>query len=215
MTTRAELHCRCGEVRGFVADASPQAVNRVVCYCDDCQAFAHRIGRADLLDAHGGSDIVQVAPASLAFVQGQDRIVGLRLTPKGLFRWYASCCHTPMGNTVSPAIPFVGIVVHALDHGAQRPDDVFGQLIAAILGKYAIGNPPTASKGISLRLMLRAIRMVLGWRLRGRAWPNPFFRRDTRAPIYPVTVLSQAEREALRPLCGPHPTVPADGPTAQ
>ena len=29
--------------------------------------------------------------------------------------------------------------------------------------------------------------LVLGWRLRGRAWPHPFFRRDTRAPIYPVT----------------------------
>jgi hypothetical protein len=62
MTTRAELRCRCGEVRGFVADASPRTVNRIVCYCDDCQAFAHRIGRADLLDAHGGSDIVQVRP---------------------------------------------------------------------------------------------------------------------------------------------------------
>ena len=215
MTTRAELRCRCGEVRGFVADASPQTVNRVVCYCDDCQAFAHRIGRADLLDAHGGSDIVQVAPGSLAFGQGRDRIVGVRLMPKGLYRWYTSCCHTPMGNTVSPAIPFVGIVVRAFDHGAQRPDDVFGRPIGAILGKYAIGNPPTASPGMSLPLMLRAVRMVLGWRLRGRAWPNPFFRRDTRAPIYPVTVLSQAEREALRPLCGPHPAVPADGTTAQ
>ena len=65
MSARAEFRCRCGEVRGFVADASPRTVNRVVCYCDDCQAFAHRLGRADLLDAHGGSDVVQVAPASL------------------------------------------------------------------------------------------------------------------------------------------------------
>jgi hypothetical protein len=215
MTTQTELRCRCGEIRGFVADASPRTVNRVVCYCDDCQAFAHQIGRADLLDAHGGSDIVQLAPGSLTFVQGQDRIVGLRLSPKGLFRWYASCCHTPVGNTVSPAIPFVGIVVRAFDHGAQRPDDVFGRPIGAILGKYAIGDPPAGSKGMSLPLMLRAVRMVLGWRLRGRAWPNPFFRRDTRAPIYPVTVLSQAERAALRPLCGPHPAVRADGPAAQ
>jgi hypothetical protein len=205
MTTRAELRCRCGEVRGFVADASPQTVNRVVCYCDDCQAFAHRIGRADLLDAHGGSDIVQVAPGSLTFGQGQDRIVGVRLMPKGLFRWYTSCCHTPIGNTVSPAIPFVGIVVRAFDHASQRPDDVFGQPTCAILAKHAIGDPQPASKGMSLRLMLRAVRMVLGWRLRGRAWPNPFFRRDTRAPVYPLTVLTPSEREALRRFCGPRP----------
>ena len=206
MTTRAELRCRCGEVRGWVADASPRTVNRVVCYCADCQAFAHRIGRADLLDAQGGSDIVQVAPASVTFVQGQDRIVGLRLTPKGLFRWYASCCRTPVGNTLSPTIPFVGIIEQGFDHGAQRADDVFGKPIGAIFGKFAIGDPPAGSTRTQPSLLLRAIRMVLGWRLWGGTWPHPFFRRDTRAPIYPVTVLSPAEREALRPLCGPHPT---------
>jgi hypothetical protein len=215
MTTRTELRCRCGEVRGFVVDAGPRTVNRIVCYCDDCQAFAHRIGRADLLDAHGGTDIVQLAPASLTFVQGQDRIVGLRLTPKGLFRWHTSCCHTPVGNTLSPAIPFVGIAVQAFDAGAQHPDDAYGRPIGAIMGKFAIGDPPADSKRMSLSLMWRAIRMVLGWRLGGRAWPHPFFRRDTRAPIYPVTVLSQSERDALRPFCGPHPTARANEKAAQ
>ena len=96
MTKNATLQCRCGEVRGVVTDVSPNTVNRVVCYCDDCQAFLHHLGRADLLDAHGGSDIVQIAPASLSFVHGKERIVGLRLTPKGLYRWYASCCRTPL-----------------------------------------------------------------------------------------------------------------------
>jgi hypothetical protein len=206
MATRAELRCRCGEVRGFVADASPHTVNRIVCYCDDCQAFAHQIRRADLLDAHGGSDIVQLAPASLTLVQGQDRIVGLQLTPKGLFRWHTSCCNTPMGNTLSPAIPFVGIVVQAFDGGAPRADEAFGRPVGAIFGKFAIDEPPAGSKRMSPSLLWRAIRMVLSWRLRGRAWPNPFFRRDTRAPIYPVTVLSQSERDALRPFCGLHPT---------
>jgi hypothetical protein len=215
MTTRTELRCRCGEVRGWVADASPRAVNRVVCYCDDCQAFAHHLGRPDLLDPHGGSDIVQLAPGSLTFVQGQDRIVGLRLTPKGLFRWHTHCCHTPIGNTVSPAIPFVGIVVRAFERDTQRADDVFGQPIGAILGQYAIGEVPAASRRMSLSLMLRAIRMVLGWRLRGRAWPNPFFARDTRAPIHPVTVLSPSEREALRRFCGPRPTAQAGEQAAQ
>src|SRR5262245_46268500 len=199
MTTRAELRGRCGEVRGWVADASPRTVNRVVCYCDDCQAFAHRLGRADLLDAQGGSDIVQVAPASVTFVQGQDRIVGLRLTPKGLFRWHTTCCHTPVGNTVSPAIPFVGIVAQGFDHGTQRPDDVFGKPVGAIFGKFAIGDPPAGSTRTQPSLLLRAIRMVLGWRLRGKAWPHPFFARDTRAPIHPVRVLSSGERDALRP----------------
>src|ERR1700722_1625740 len=101
LATQAKLSCRCGEVQGVVRNASPQNVNRVVCYCDDCQAFLHRLGRTDLLNARGGTDIVQVVPASLAFVRGQDRIKGLRLTPKGIHRWYASCCNTPVGNTFS------------------------------------------------------------------------------------------------------------------
>jgi len=209
MSAQVELRCRCGEVRARVTGASPRTVNRVVCYCDDCQAFAHRLGRADLLNSQGGSDIVQVAPASLAFLQGQHRIVGLRLAPKGLFRWYASCCNTPVGNTLTPAIPFVGIVAQAFDNAPQRADDVFGPPTGAILGKYAIGEPPAGSTGLNLSLILRAIGKVLGWRLRGKAWPHPFFGKGEGQAIYPFTVLSQQEREALRPLCGPQPAVPA------
>ena len=206
MSKEVEVRCRCGEVRGVVANASPRTVNRVVCYCDDCQAFAHQLGRADLLNAQGGTDVVQVAPAALSFVQGQHRIVGLRLTPKGLFRWHTSCCNTPVGNTFGPAIPFVGIVVQVFDAGPQRPDQVFGAPIGAILGKYAIGKAPAGSTGINLSVLLPAISKVLGWRLRGRTWPHPFFQPKTREPIYPLTVLPPEQREALRRFCGPHPT---------
>src|SRR5262252_7536621 len=97
----AELECRCGKVKGRVTGASPEAANRVVCYCDDCQAFLHYLGRADLLDPHGGSDIVQVAPSSLSFERGSEQVVGMRLSPKGMYRWYAACCKTPLGNTVT------------------------------------------------------------------------------------------------------------------
>ena len=207
MGTQAELRCRCGEVVGVVANASQRTVNRVVCYCDDCQAFAHQLGRADLLTAKGGSDIVQVAPASLTFVKGQDRIAGVRLTPKGLFRYHTTCCNTPVGNTFSPAIPFVGILAQAFDTERQRADQVFGTPVGAIFGKCAIGEPPAGSTGLNLPLMLRAIAKLLGWRLGGRSWPHPFFRPNTREPIFPLTVLSPERHEALRQKCGPHPAV--------
>src|SRR5258708_5760377 len=201
----AELRCRCGEVRGVVANTSPRTVNRVICYCDDCQAFAHHLRRTDLLDANGGTDIVTVAPATLDFVQGQSRIVGLRLTRNGLFRWHTACCNTPVGNTPSPGIPFVGIAAQAFENGARHPDDVFGKPIDALMGQYAIGKVPAGSFGIRLPFMMRAARMMFGWRLSGKMWPHPFFTRDTRAPIYPVHVLPGPQREALRRFCGPHP----------
>jgi hypothetical protein len=209
MNKNATLQCRCREVRGSVSDVSPNTVNRVVCYCDDCQAFLHHLGRADLLDPCGGSDIVQIAPASLSFVQGKERIVGLRLTPKGLYRWYASCCGTPLGNMVSPAIPFLGIVAQAFESETQTPDELFGKPIGAIYGKYAVGRAPEGSTRFNPKLIARALRMVVGWRIRGRSWPHPFLERASYAPRFPVTTLSDREREALRARCGPHPSLPS------
>jgi hypothetical protein len=204
MGGRIEVRCRCGEVRGMVTNPSPESVNRITCYCDDCQAFAHQLGRADLLNAKGGSDIVQVAPAALSFTRGLDRIVGLRLKPDGLHRWYASCCNTPIGNTLSPAVPFVGLLAQTF--AAPNLDDVVGAPTGALQGKFAIGEPPSGSTGLNLSVVLRAVVRVLGWRLGGKTWPHPFYARDTRAPVYPVTVVSPERREALRALCGPSPT---------
>jgi hypothetical protein len=204
MGGQIEVGCRCGEVRGTVTNVSPRTVIRVVCYCDDCQAYAHHLGRADLLNEGGGSDVVQVAPAAFSFTKGQDRIVGLRLSPKGVHRWYANCCNTPVGNTMGPAVPFVGLLAQTLD--VPRLDDVVGAPTGAILGKYAVGKAPAGSTGISPSLMLRAISRILGWRLSGKTWPHPFFARDTRAPVYPLTTVSNERREALRAFCGPHPT---------
>ena len=206
MSREAEFYCRCREVRGRVTNASAQSVNHVICYCDDCQAFLQHIGRTDLLDPHGGTDIVQVAPASLTFDRGAEHIVGLRLSPRGLYRWYASCCKTPLGNTVAPAIPFVGIVARVFDGPGATADAIFGQPTGAILGRFAIGTPPEGSTKLNLGLIARAARKILGWRFGGKTWPHPFFDRATRLPRYPLTILSRGERDALRPLCGPHPT---------
>jgi len=205
MNASADLRCRCGEVRAVLKNPSPPTVNRITCYCDDCQAYAHQLGRADLLNIHGGTDIVQVAPASLTFLQGQDRITGLRLSPKGLYRWYARCCNTPVGNTVNPSLPFVGLVAQSFASDRQEPDQLFGEPVGAILGKYAVGEVPKQVRGVSFGLILRSLRLVLSWRFSGKTWPHPFFDQATRQPRYPVTVLTREQREALRPLCGPRP----------
>jgi Family of unknown function (DUF6151) len=147
--------------------------------------------------------VVQVAPASLSFDHGNEHIVGVRLSPKGLYRWFASCCKTPLGNTLGPAVPFVGIVAQAFGGGAHEADEVFGEPIGAIQGKYAIGDAPEGSLRVRPGILLRALRMILGWRLRGKSWPHPYFDRTTRAPNHALATLSRAERDALRPLCGP------------
>ncbi len=205
MSRDVELQCRCGKIHGWLRDAAPATVNRVVCYCDDCQAFLHHLGRAELLDEHGGSDIVQVAPSMLSFERGIELITAVQLRPKGLYRWYASCCKTPLGNTVSPRLPFIGIATELFQQAPNtRPcDEVFGAPRGRIFGKYAIGSPPPGSVKPNVRLFARALLKMLGWKLHGKTWPHPFFDRASGNPKHPVTVLSTAERDALRSQCGP------------
>ena len=148
---------------------------------------------------------MQVAPASLTFMQGQDKIRGLRLSPKGLHRWYACCCNTPVGNMASPSIPFIGLVAETFASERQSPDQLFGQPVGAILGKFAVGEVPKKARGVSFGLILRTLRLILSWRLSGKTWPHPFFDQATRQPRYPITVLTREQREALRSLCGPRP----------
>ena len=206
-----ELGCRCGEIHGLLCGVAPSDVNRVICYCDDCQAYLHQLGRADLFDAHGGTEIVQVAPSSVAFDKGAAHVVGLRLAPKGLYRWYAHCCKTPLGNTLSPTLPFIGMPLEIF-RGApdpQRRDEIFGQLRGGVFSKFAIGGIPKGLPQVGLGHFARALQLMVGWKIHGRTWPHPFFDRAAKGPRHPVTILTREERELLRAKCGPSPTVPS------
>jgi hypothetical protein len=206
MQGELELSCRCGAVRGRVTRATPHSVNRILCYCDDCQAYVHWLQRADLLNPQGGSDIVQVPPASLRFERGHEHLRALRLSPKGMYRWYASCCNTPVGNTPQPSLPFVGILAQSFVGGPGRLETLVGPARGTFMGKFAVGELPAGPARFPIGVVLRFVTSLLRWRLTGQTWPHPFFERETGSARYPVTVLTPSERDALRPLCGPHPT---------
>lgn len=108
MTKDMPLACRYVRVRGVATSVSPESSNHVVCYCDDCQAFARFLATPGTMDVHGSTDIFQVPPAKFQITQGLDAIECMRLTDKGMVRWYAGCCRTPIGNTVSARVPFIG-----------------------------------------------------------------------------------------------------------
>jgi hypothetical protein len=194
---RVVIRCRCGAVEGEVTGASRSQSNRVVCYCDDCQAYARHLGRADILDAHGGSDVIQVAPAALSFSSGADRIACVRLSESGLFRWNASCCKTPVGNTMRPWLPFVGIVRSSFAADEAEIGEVFGEPFP-IMEKHAVGTLPDRGRTTNRAYVLRVIPIIAGWKLRGRAWPHPFFDRETGQSKFPITIVTRAERDALR-----------------
>lgn len=192
------IRCRCGTLQGHVEPQ--QAYARAACYCRDCQAFARFLGReAEVLDANGGTDIVATLPASLRFTSGLDQLACMSLSPKGVLRWYAACCRSPIANTPrDPGIAYVGVVGDCLAAERGEKDAAFGPLRIALNAKSALGevaSTPLASFAGVLRIM----RGLLGARLRGRHRDNPFFDPGSGEPVRTPHVLDKAARAAVDP----------------
>ena len=98
------LQCRCGTLKGEVAHT--EVANRGVCYCKDCQAFARFLGRTGIMYEHGGTDIYQMAPSRVQ-LDRTESLACLRLSDKGMHRWYCSECKTTLGNTLGPKVPWI------------------------------------------------------------------------------------------------------------
>jgi hypothetical protein len=193
------LRCHCGSVEGFVT--SPRAAARAVCYCRDCQAFARFLGSPDrILNAQGGTDIIATLPRHVHFTRGIARVSCMSLSNKGLLRWYAACCRTPLGNTPrSPKMPYVGLIRACLPGSDADLDAAFGPAKIALNTRSASAH--VASTPIAGALgIVKILRNVLGARLGRRAADNPFFRPGTAEPIVLPHVVSLAERRALTPV---------------
>lgn len=186
MTTIA-LKCDCGTVRGTAKDITPDSGNRVVCCCDDCQAFAQFLGQeASVLDEFGGTEIYQTSQSQVSITQGRDQLKSLRLTPKGLLRWYAGCCNTPIGNTMNAKMPFIGIIHNFMDISDRNT--TLGPVRAYVQTQHAKGTPdyPHHSAKFPLGITARIIRKILIWKIQGKNKPTEFFKDDGRPISKPL-----------------------------
>lgn len=194
------LRCRCGRMRGVASDVSPSIGFRLVCYCKDCQAFAHFLDRADVLDPAGGTDICQMPPGRVKLMAGTDAMRCLGLSNKVL-RWYSDCCRTPIANTAAgPRFPVVGLIHSFMDPAAdgRSLNEALGPPRCRIYERSAVGPlPPNAPAPPSLGVLVRRASMLLAWWVRGLGRPSPFFETRTKAPRAVPRVLTPSERAAL------------------
>jgi hypothetical protein len=200
MTTDVPLRCACGKLRGTALGVSRSAGTRIVCYCDDCQAFARFLAQPGLTDAWGGTDIFQMAPGRVRITGGADALRCVRLSNKGMHRWYCGECKTAVGNTMGPRLPFVGLIHTFMDHASdgRSRDEVLGKPIGYVQAKFAIGTPPPQPRNASLlRIVVRSARLLATWSLQGAGSPSPFFDDKTRLPRAEPRVLGAEERRAL------------------
>jgi len=181
------LKCSCGEVQGSASDVTPSSGNRVICCCSDCQAFASHLGSADnTLDEFGGTELFQMSQSQVSITQGQDKLQALRLKEKGLLRWSTSCCNTPVGNTMSAGIPFVGVIHSFIDE--PNRDEVLGPIRAVVQTQDAIGEPtyPKHSAKFPLGITMRIAGKLLMWKVQGKHKPSVFFGDDGRPVVKPI-----------------------------
>ena len=179
-----EIQCECGKFRARLKAFPRNTPGRLVCYCDDCQAYLHHLKRDDLLDAHGGTEVIPAYPADVEILSGREHLKCTRLTPNGTFRFSTSCCNTPVANT-RPNYPWAGFlrcVYTAMD--AHQLDQALGPVRCRVMGRYAKGMPPA---GTHAKFNLKAFIPVMPFILKGvllkKSRPSPFFAEDGRTPI--------------------------------
>ena len=200
MATDIALRCACGALRGTALAISPGAGTRVVCYCNDCQAFARFLARPGVTDEWGGTDIFQMAPSRVRIDGAAESLRCMRLSDKGMHRWYCGECKTPVANTVSPRVPFVGLIHTFMDHAGdgRSRDDVLGKPVGYTRTESAIGGvPPHARDKHLLRVIGQSVKLLGTWWLTGAGSPSPLFDDKTHAPRVQPLVLTPEERRAL------------------
>jgi len=184
------LACDCGRVQGTVE--AGQAYVRATCYCHDCQVYARILDRPGITDGEGGTDIVAMNPAAVRITSGDEHIACLSLSEKGLLRWYAACCRTPLGNTPrNPKLAYVGMVARSL-RPPKEVNEAYGREGRVVLNA---GSAKGSVKGTPFAFLLGGLHIlggIISGRLRGQA-PSLFF--DARGPIRTPEVVAAAQKE--------------------
>lgn len=180
--------CRCGALKGHVTADGLKTGSHVECYCPDCRAGELYFNQPD--PAPGPVDIFQLSPDSVVIDRGAEKLAAIRLSPKGMFRWYANCCDTPLCTTLKSAkTPFAGM-------NTARFDDP-GRL-GAVVSKGFVPAPDGSRKHESAyRAAWPLIKRMAIARLSGRWKVTPFFDADTGAPVATPRVIDKSERAAL------------------
>lgn len=196
------LKCECSEVEGVIT-MKPGDGNNIVCYCDDCQAFAQFLGNVDkILTPNCGSELFQITPNKLKITKGKDQLAAMKLSPKGMNRWYTKCCNTPVANTLTAKVAFNGISQKFMDFDALSipKEDALGEVSAYCMDRFAKGETPKGSHAkYPMGTTLKILKMILGGFITKSYKPNVFFDLDTGEPIAKPVILTKDERKEFTP----------------
>lgn len=184
------ISCDCGSFKAELLAFPRNSPGRLACYCKDCQAYLNKIDREDVLDEFGGSEIIPVYPSELKILQGRESLKCYRLTEKGLYRWAAGCCNTPLVNT-RPGFPWAGIFHTAYKNSDPGSLDSLGEIKSRIFGRDAKGQPPfNISEKLGFQAMMTVMPFVIKGKMFKKSEGSEFFESDGRTPITTPEILN-------------------------
>jgi hypothetical protein len=149
----------------------PSAGTHLRCHCDDCRRANAHFGMDGTRE--DGVCIWQTTPDKVKIDEGAVHLRLMRLSEKGLLRWFAGCCDTPLFNTMAtPKVPFRG--------RADRPARRHRATRSVVAEGFVEGDDGKSRHVGGGRVARGFVRRALGARLSGRWKDNPFFDTTTR-----------------------------------
>ena len=186
-----QISCDCGAFKADLLAFPKNTPGRLACYCKDCQAFLEKIDRTDLFDNYKGTEIIPAYPNDISIVQGLTELNCYRLTDKGIYRWTASCCNSPIVN-MRRGFPWAGIYHSAYTKHNPEALHVLGDIKSRIYGRDAVaGAPFKISEKISFTDMLVVIPFIIKGKILRKNQHSPFFNSETEKPISEPVILNQ------------------------
>lgn len=183
------IQCDCGKFHAELTHFPKRSTGRLFCYCDDCQKFLNKIQRQELLDEFGGTQVITVYPNDVKFTQGKEFLKCNRLSQKGLSRWVASCCNTPIANTI-PKFPWVAIYHNCFTNVDKDILEKLGPVKSRIMGKFKVGTPPfPVSDKLNFKDYWAVGPFIFKGMLLKKYIGSPFYQEDSRTPISKPEIL--------------------------
>lgn len=180
-----KFNCQCGKLSGEIDHPEELQGLRAICMCKDCQKYARFLGNAEsILDKNGGSEIVPVFPKLFRITSGFEYVKGVKLTKNtGTFRWYASCCRSPLANSLSSKQGYVGLITQRL---SLEDRNSLGPIRVRANGESGISPlPEGTSKKFPIKWLPVIIRAIVRIHLKGWKRPHPFFDENDRPYVQP------------------------------
>lgn len=188
---KVEIHCDCHEVKIELLNFPKSCAGRVTCYCDDCQKYLKKIGREELMDNYGGSEIIPIHPGCFNIVEGQENLICYSLSPRGLRRWTAKCCNTPIANTTS-SLPWMGLSSAVFENSRLNREKELGEIKVRVMGKFMQGKAPfKVSQKVKLSDLFKLWPFFMKGLLFRKLKKNPLFQEDGSTPISPIVLLKK------------------------